>query len=130
MLTRRKNNNKYIGAIMKKLQNGWVGKTISERVEWYDDEMSNLYNYLSDKKPFSKEYYRYAATVLQNIKYRMRTDLKTVGLAGLNDTRLNYLDAIGLAYIELEAIGNDFRNWFESLGRANELIAIVNMNNE
>lgn len=110
---------------MKKFQNGWFEKSISERVEWYNDEMSNLYKYLADKKTFKEDHYKYAAELLKNIKYRMRTDLKTVGLAGLNDTILNYLDTIGMAYIELEAIGNDFRNWFESLGRANELIAIV-----
>ncbi len=112
--------------MMKKLHNDWFGKTIFERVEWYNDEMNNLYNYLSDKKPFKEEHFSYAATRLQNIKYRMRTDLKTAGLAGLDNIRLNYLDAIGLAYIELEATGNDFRNWFESLIRANELISFFN----
>lgn len=126
MFYQNKNNNKDIGAMMKKLHNDWFGKTISERVEWYNYEMSNLYNYLADKKPFNEEHFGYAATLLQNIKYRMRTDLKTAGLAGLDSTKLNYLDAIGLAYIELEAIGNDFRNWFESLGKANELISFFN----
>lgn len=107
---------------MKILSNDWYRKSISERIQWYRTQIDSLYDYLVFNEPYGAEHLGYAATTLQNIKYNMRTDLKAATVAGLDNTKLEYLDSVGLAYIELETIGNDFRNWFEALARANKII--------
>lgn len=110
---------------MNILSEKWYGKSISERIQWYKDKLDSLYDELVLKDSFSEEILGHAAASLQIIKYHMRKDLKAATVAGLNNIQIEYLDAIGSAYLELETIDNNFLNWYKALGRAADFIIFL-----
>ncbi|MFH5833723.1 hypothetical protein [Halalkalibaculum sp. DA384] len=102
----------------------WVNKSITERVEWYNNELNSLFDYLSGKEPYEDlEMINTSSEILKNIKERMKMDI-TSTLAPKNDTTntISYYQLIWDAYQLMPNNEESRKKWFEKLDRANEII--------
>ncbi len=105
--------------------NAWTSKSISERIEWYNNKINSLFDFLTGKASFSEEQLGHAALELQHIKCHMKTDLKTIPVINASSIEMDFIDAVGQSFLELNTFQSDLENWFEVLGRANEIILVL-----
>lgn len=103
----------------------WTDKSISERIKWYNDNMNDLVDFLAREAPFSADQLGHAAVELQHIKCHMKMDLRTIPVINASKIEMDYIDAVGQAFLELNNFQNDLGNWFEVLGSANKIILVL-----
>lgn len=106
-----------------KIENEWIGKSISERREWYYKELGRLFDYLVEE-----ESYRDAGKMLdsrealENIKNRMKIDQKAGSDTTVTGEEIKeYYQAVDLAYRELPESDRDTDELLSKLGRAMEI---------
>ncbi|MFH5883661.1 hypothetical protein ACG2F4_05070 [Halalkalibaculum sp. DA3122] len=94
----------------------WVELSIEERLNWYNNELDSLFQYLVDKEPFEDhEFLESSTQTLTNIKEVMEFELTT-------ELEEDYKICVQRAYRNLPNKFTDRSEWFDKLGRANELL--------
>lgn len=103
--------------------NKWQDKSVSERLTWFNNELHGLFDYLAFREPYTEEQLGYAATVLQEIKIRMKVDIKNISEITRKEEVLEYYsDALELSLNELNKLEEDFSNWHECMGRTMDIL--------
>lgn len=108
------------------MENEWLKKPISERREWYYNELDRLFDYLVKKAPsIDAETMSNSRKVLEKIRRHMELDHKAGSDPNITGEEVNeYYYAIDKAYQELPRsdIDTDADVWFGKLGRAIEVL--------
>ncbi|MDR8393957.1 hypothetical protein NC796_22575 [Aliifodinibius sp. S!AR15-10] len=107
------------------MEKEWLNTSLDERINWYNNELDSMFNFLVGKEPFEEDAVQ--ANIireLNEIKKKMQFDLKEKDeSSGQNLLKAEYYQAIEAAYDQLPKPNEKRQEWFDKLGRANDIIA-------
>ncbi len=103
----------------------WLDRSLDERINWYNNELDSMFNFLVGKEPFEEDAVQ--ANIireLDEIKKKMQHDLEEKDKSGSQNLLTpEYYRAIEAAYDQLPKPNEKRQEWFDKLGRANDIIA-------
>lgn len=105
----------------------FLEKTMDERLEWYEKEITNLFDFLIGQESFQDEKVRKASDkMLEDIKNMMQLDLQEF-VGSVTDRKKVYLKTLQEAYKQLPQQETPMSSWLDRLAMSGDIIMDAEM---
>ena len=99
------------------IKKDWLETSLRGRLEWYQNEIGSLANYMEDKEPFTYREVKICMGYLENINERLKIDqrLISVNLKSTNRNHKIYFESVSFIMKNLPEPNSTPRDWLDNL---------------